>query len=195
MRKLIIQVQTSIDGFVAEKNGKTDWAVWNWSHEWTWDAKLRKYHNDLTASIDCILMGRKMAEGGFYDHWIEISKWHTNPQAGFANKLNEVHKVVFTKTLKESKWDNTEIANGDLATEINKLKNASGKNIIAYGGATFISSIIKAGLFDELHLVINPVAIGTGLPIFDKLNGYLPLSLIKSTSFACGVVVSKYKKR
>ena len=78
----------------------------------------------------------------------------------FAKKMIDTPKIVFTKTLKKSQWPNTDIATGDLTDEISKLKNMKGKDIIVYGGASFDSSLIRAGLTDEFHLFINPVAIG-----------------------------------
>lgn len=65
MRKLTLEVQMSVDGYIAEKNGNTDWMVWNWGDEWNWDDELKKYHTDLTKSVDGILLSRKMAEAGF----------------------------------------------------------------------------------------------------------------------------------
>ncbi len=90
-----------------------------------------------------------------------------------ADRINSTHKIVFTKTLETFDlevvaWGNTVLAKGDLAEEINKLKNQNGKDIIVYGGATFVSSLIKAGLIEEYHLFINPTAIGYGLRSSNK---------------------------
>src|SRR5882762_3327444 len=106
MKKLILEVQMSVDGYIADKNGKTDWMLWNWGDEWNWDIELRKYHNDITASVDCILLSRKMAEEGFIHHWANMAEKNDNPQYGFANKIKETYKVVFTKTLNKSEWAN-----------------------------------------------------------------------------------------
>jgi dihydrofolate reductase len=195
MKKLILQVQTSLDGYVADRNGKSDWMIWNWGNEWNWDEKLKKYHTDVSASIDTVLLSRKMAQEGFIDHWNKISKASDNPQSGFAGSIDKAYKVVFTKTLEKSQWPNTILAKGDLTEEVNKLKNSGGKNLIAYGGATFASSLIATGLVDELHLITNPVAIGSGLSIFNKLNAPLPFSLIDSTAYPSGIVVLKYRKK
>ncbi|EFH83437.1 dihydrofolate reductase family protein [Ktedonobacter racemifer] len=195
MRKLILQMQMSVDGYVADENGQTDWMVWNWGEEWNWDAELRRYHNDVAASMDCVLLSRKMAQEGFIHYWATVAEKHDNPQSGFARKITEAQKVVFTKTLNMSEWHNTVLAKGDLAEEVNKLKNISGRNIITYGGATFASSLLQAGLVDELHLIINPSILGSGLPIFDKIRGAQRLSLIHSASYKGGIIVSQYKSR
>jgi dihydrofolate reductase len=188
MRKLKLQVQISVDGYIADKDGKTDWMVWNWGDDWTWDAELRKYHNDVVASVDCILLSRKMVEGGgFIQHWATMAEKHENPQSRFASHINKTHKVVFTKTLKKSEWDNTVLAKGDFVDEINKLKNQNGKDIIVYGGATFVSSLIKAGLIDEFHLLVNPTALGDGMTIFKELDTKSNLILATSASYGCGI--------
>ena len=195
MRKLILQVQMSVDGYIADKNGKTDWMLWNWGDEWNWDIELRKYFNNITESVDCILLSRKMAEEGFIHHWAIMAGKHDNPQHEFANKIKETSKVVFTETLDKSKWDNTVLAKGHITEEVNKLKNMPGQNIIAYGGATFASSLIKSGLVDEFHFIINPVALGGGLSIFQTMTSTLNLSLVNSTSYTCGIVVLKYVRK
>lgn len=192
MRKLKLQVQMSVDGYIAETNGKTDWMIWNWGEEWTWDDELKKYFNDLTASVDCILLSRKMAEEGFIAHWAKTAENPNGPQYGFAKNITDAHKVVFSRTLDKSKWNNTDIARGGLAGEINKLKNQKGKDIIVYGGATFVSSLIKERLIDEFYLFVNPTALGNGMTIFKELDSKRNLTLIKSKSYDCGIVVLKY---
>ena len=84
---------------------------------------------------------------------------------------------IFTKTLIKSEWDNTVLAKGDLVTEVNKLKNQNGKDIIAYGCGKFVSALIKENLIDELHLFINPSIIGNGMPIFRDVKVRLACSM------------------
>jgi len=162
MRKLKLQVQISIDGYIAGVNGEMDWITWSL------DNAILKYISDLNKDIDCILLGRVLAEG-FIPHWKMEATDPTkkrdfvkemSEQYDFAKKMHETKKVVFTKSLKNSEWENTVLATGDLATEINTLKNQHGGDIVAYGGAAFVSSLIKTGLIDEFHLFVNPVSIG-----------------------------------
>jgi dihydrofolate reductase len=193
MRKLKLQVQISVDGFIADNNGKTDWMIWNWGPQWTWDNELQKYFEDLTASIDCVLLSRKMAVEGFIDHWAKMAD-SKNSQSAFAKKIADAHKVVFSKTIKKSKWDNAEIAGGNLKTEINKIKKQKGKDIIVYGGASFLSSLIKTNLIDEFHLFVNPTALGSGMPIF-KEAGKLSLDLVNAKSYSCGIAVLIYEPK
>jgi dihydrofolate reductase len=102
-------------------------------------------------------------------------------------------KIVFSKALSESTWDNTEVNNGDLTTEINKIKSQDSKDIIMYGGAGFAASVIKAGLIDEFHLFVNPAAAGKGMAIFNTIDGARQLKLIKATPLQNGIVVLCYE--
>ncbi len=178
----------SIDGCIAGPNGEMDWLVWNW------DDKLKKYVDELTESVDTILLGRKMTDG-FISYWSDVISRPDDRSYGFAKKMIETPKVVFTKTLNKSNWINTDIATGDLTDEIIKLKNRNGRDMIVYGGATFDSSLIKAGLIDEFHLFINPAAIGNGITIFKDLNEIQKFTMVNSIAFECGIVLICYEAR
>ena len=176
----------SVDSYIAGPNGEMDWMVWNW------DDKLKNYVFELTEPVDTIILGRKMTDG-FVSYWSDVMTKPDDPSSidrshAFAKKMIETPKVVFTKTLKKSQWANTDIATGDLTDEITKLKNQKGTDIIVYGGASFDSSLIRAGLIDEFHLFINPVAIGNGMTIFKDLNEIQKFDLLKSVAFDCGIV-------
>ena len=188
MRKLKLQVQMTIDGFIAGPNGEMDWMVWNW------DDNLKQYVSGLLEPVDCIVLGRKLAEG-FIPHWGNVANNPEDPEYTAGQKFTDTHKVVFTKTLEKTAWNNTVLEKGDLIDEITKLKKQDGKDIIAYGGATFVSALIKEGLIDEYHLFVNPTAIGNGMPIFKELNSIQHLTLAKSTSFDCGIVVLHYEAK
>jgi dihydrofolate reductase len=185
MRKLKLQVQMTVDGYVAGPKGELDWMVWNW------DNKLKAYVNELTEPVETILLGRKMTDG-FISHWSNVLTKPADPDYASAKKFIDTPKIVFTKTINKSRWVNTTLAKGDYIDEIKKLKNAKGSDIIVYGGATFVSSLIKARLIDEYHLFVNPIAIGIGMTIFKNLDDRLNLTLVKSIAFDCGIVVLNY---
>ena len=188
MRKLKLQVQMSIDGFIAGPNGEMDFMVWNW------DDELKQYVTDITEPVDCIILGRKLAEG-FIPHWANVAANPDHPEFAAGKKFTDTPKVVFTQTLNQSAWENTVLAKGSLVDEITKLKKQNGQDIIAYGGATFVSALIKQGLIDEFHLFINPTAIGNGMTIFKALTGKQNLALVKSTAFDCGIVGLNYRPK
>ena len=186
MRKLKLQVQITIDGFVAGPNGEMDWMT---SEA---DDEVEAVMNALTDSSDTILLGRKMNDG-FVDFWTSVLDTPESPVYAFAQRMIDTPKIVFSKTVKESKWANTTVANGDLVEEIEKLKQQDGKDIVVYGGATFVSNLIKENLIDEFNLFINATAIGSGLTIFSKLEGNLRLELTNSQRFECGEVLNTYQ--
>lgn len=169
----------SVDGYIAGPGGEMDWMVWDW------DDALKNYVASITAPVDCIILGRKLAEGF-------IPYWAANTNEEGAEKMNNTSKVVFTKTLDQSAWDNTILAKGELVDEITRLKKQPGNDIIVYGGATFVSALVKEGLIDEYFLLINPAIISNGLAIFNTVDSQQKLILVKATSFDCGIVALNY---
>lgn len=186
MRKLKLQVQISIDGYVAGPNGEMDWMEWNW------DDELKSYVNNLTNPVGTILLGRKIADG-FISHWESVMEKPSDPQFAFAKKMVETPKVVFTRTLTESSWKNTVLGKGDLGAEIDKLKKQEDEtDIVVYGGAAVVSSLIQEGLIDEYHLFVNPAVIGKGLSLFGDLDEQRKFVLKEATPFSCGIVGLHY---
>ena len=187
MRKLKLQMQVSVDGYVAGPNGEMDWMVWDW------DDELKNYVKEITAPVDCILLGRVLAEG-FIPHWAAAAT-SADPKENndFAQIMHNTHKVVFSKTLKQSKWNNTDLASGKIEEEVDKLKNNSGKDLITYGGAGLASSLIKLGLIDEYHVFVNPAVLGTGMPIWKEVQNQAKLKLIKTSTSKTGIVVLCYE--
>ncbi len=185
MRKLKLQMHITLDGYVAGPNGEADWMVRS-------DEGFQRVES-LIDSSDTILMGRKMT-GGFMSYWENIvTNQPESPQFNFAKKMLDTPKVVFSRTLNESVWTNTVLAKGNLADEIDSLKNESGKDILVYGGADFVASLIKENLIDEYNLFISPILLGEGMRIFDKLDTRRKLSLIESDSYECGLSVLRYQ--
>ncbi len=184
MRKLKLQVQMSIDGFIAGPNGETDWMVGNW------DGELKKYVYNLTRPVDCIVIGRNLA-GNFIDSWQD--RHRENSEDVFARKMVDTPKLVFSRTLNTITWKNTKLVKGDLYEEILRMKKKNGKDIIAYGGVIFLSSLIKTGLVDEYNLFINPVVLGDGKSIF-RDSEFARFNLVYSTSFDCGITALCYTR-
>jgi dihydrofolate reductase len=194
MRKLKLQVQITVDGYVGGPNGDHDWRTWNW------DDKLKAFAYPLRDVCDTILLGRKLAEV-FIPHFEDTVN---NLQAknadkaldekyAYANRMVSMPKIVFSKTIKTFDGKNVSVENGDLVTAIKNLKSKDGKDLIVYGGAGFVSSLIKEGLIDEFNFFVNPVMINKGLRIFDLLEHRQKLSLISATPYECGVAVLTFK--
>jgi dihydrofolate reductase len=157
-----------------------------------WDSEMTKFSIDNLKNVDSILLGRKTAEG-FIPYWREVAKNPKDSLYKLGRPLNDIPKVVFSKKLKTSKWDNATIVKGDVAKEIKTLKKKKGEDIIVYGGDSFVSSLIERGLIDEYDLLVNPVAIGNGQSAFNPLQNNLQLRLVKCKPFACGAVLLHYE--
>jgi dihydrofolate reductase len=182
MRKLKLQMQITVDGFVAGPEGQLDWMTFDM------DERLLACINELTDTSDTILLGRKMTEG-FITYWEQAARQPNSPEYEFAQKMVGMPKVVFSKTLRSVQGQHVRVENGDLVEAVTRLKNEPGKDIVVYGGATFVSSLIDNRLIDELNFFVNPVAIGIGRRVFSTRT---PLRFVKSGSYASGIVVNTY---
>jgi dihydrofolate reductase len=191
MRKLILQMHISIDGFVAGLKGELDWV--NQSR----DDELVNCINELHDPVDCIIMGREMSDG-FVEGWasyLASPDMSDAPARRLARKMVETPKIVFSNTLEKVESENTTLAKGDALQEVSQLKNRSGGDIIVFGGASFVSSLIKQGLIDQYNFLVNPVALGEGMTIFSNLDDKLNLQLVKAKGFDCGVVFLCYEPK
>jgi dihydrofolate reductase len=182
MKKLKLQMQLSADGFVCGPEGQLDWMTW------TWDVRLQDFVRELTGTVDTIVMGRKMADG-FMRHWEAAANNADDPSKPFADLMVGYPKIIFSQTNQSVSGINASMATQPLVETIQDLKQKEGKDIIVYGGAGFVSSLIENNLIDELNLFINPTAIGEGMRIFKRK---VPLELDNSTRYGCGIVVNKY---
>ena len=195
MRKLIMKMSMSVDGFVSGAKGENDWIFK------TGDEESKAWSVGLFWEAGLIIMGRKSFE-------VMAPYWPTET-GPFAAPMNEIPKALFTKkgfkgsdpghttTAEQSaaaaSWAEARIFDGDLAEGIRKLKAEPGKPIVAIGGAGFMRSLIETGLIDEYHLPIHPVALGSGLPTFSDLAIPLYLKLVDVKAFPGGVVVHTYR--
>jgi dihydrofolate reductase len=185
VRKFKLQVQTTVDGYMAGPNSEMDWMTVPWTDD------ISAYIDELTKPVDCIVLGRKLAEGF-------IPAWAAGPpgedQASI-DWMNQTPKVVVSNTLTESPWENATVVGGDLTEAVNKLKEQPGGDMIAYGGSTLVSNLIAKGLLDELHLFVNPTAIGAGMPVFANLDSYQQLRLVTARPFDCGITGLHYEPK
>ncbi len=181
MRRLVLQMGVSLDGLIAHP-GEARAAGPEAPPE---DPALKARKLGWIRDAGLHLMGRTTYEemAGF---------WPTSDDA-YAKPMNELPKVVFSKTLTTADWPQTTIASGDLADEISALKREPGKDLIAWGGATFAQSLTRLRLVDEYRLVHQPVALGDGLPLFAGLTAPMVLDLIEARAYADGSVLHVYR--
>ncbi|MEV0294332.1 dihydrofolate reductase family protein [Nocardia sp. NPDC050710] len=185
MRKLKLQVQTTVDGYMSGPNGEMDWMTFPWTDD------ITAYIGALTEPVDTIVLGRKLAEGF-------IPTWASGPEGEDQESIdwmNNTPKVVISNSLTESPWDNATVAGGDLAEIIGKLKSLPGGDIIVYGGGTLVQNLLAANLIDDLHLFVNPTAIGAGLPVFAATGVDQSLQLAAATPFDCGITALHYQPK
>lgn len=180
MRKLVLQMSMTLDGYVASDREHPGMGV-------SEDAELVRWKLDRVSKAGAHLMGRVTYQE-MASHWPHSSSPYAAP-------MNDIPKVVFSKTLIDASWSVTRIARGDLAEEIAGLKEEAGGDLIAYGGARFAASLAARGLVDEYCLPIQPLAVGRGQALFAELSSVLHLDLVEARSFACGVVVHIYRPR
>lgn len=180
MRQVVLQMSMSLDGYVASDREHPGMNVPE-------DAELVSWKLERVAKAGAHLMGRVTYQ--------EMAAHWPHSTAPYAAPMNDIPKVVFSKTLNEASWPVTRIARGNLAAEIAALKEEPGPDVIAYGGASFAAALAAQGLIDEYCLPIQPLAIGRGHPLFAQLSAAQHLELIEANSFACGVVVHIYRPR
>ncbi len=180
-RKIKLQVQMTVDGFVAGPEGQLDWMTRNL------DEGVIARIVEITDSSDTILLGRKMTDG-FINYWEAVQP--DSPEYIFARKMVDTPKVVFSKTLTRVEGKNVRVESGDLVQAVTRLKDQRGKDIVVYGGATFVSALIERDLIDELNIFVNPVAIGQGMRIFKDRKA---LRLTGSQRYASGIVINTYE--
>lgn len=184
MRKLKLQVHMTIDGFAARTNGQNDWVFSSGP-----DAAGFQRLIDLANTCDTLLVGHHMAPI-FLGHWQKMADSEgENQQKTFGQTIVNMRKIVFSRTQTTTGVQGTELQNGDLAQAIQVLKNEPGKDIIVYGCGEFVVELVNNNLVDEYYIIVNPVAIGSGISIFKEEK---MLKLESSTAFNNGKVLNKY---
>jgi dihydrofolate reductase len=179
MRKVILSMSMSLDGYVASDRQHPgalpeDDELVQWRLDW------------MSGAAGAHLMGRTTYQ--------EMATFWPKSEHSYAAPMNDIPKIVFSKTLRDSEatWPTTRIARGDLATEIAAIKEEPGPDVIAWGGATFAAALAATNLIDEYRLAVQPVAVGSGQPLFGRLPAPQYLTLVQARPFACGVVVHIY---
>jgi dihydrofolate reductase len=188
MRRVLLLEHVSLDGFVGGPNGEMDWV--RFQDEALWDEV-----SAFTARSDTAIYGRvtfQMMESywptvaekpGASRHDIEHSRW-----------ANAVTKLVFSRTLDHSDWENTRFVKSDVAGVIGEMKSQPGKDLLMLGSPSLARDFLAQDLIDELWLSVNPLILGAGIPLFDGRAARTGLELVKSRQFSNGVVGLHYAK-
>jgi dihydrofolate reductase len=183
MRKLAVFNNVTLDGYFVTMNGDMSWA-----HKQ--DAEWNAFVQGNASGGGELLFGRITYE-------MMASYWPT-PHAiknfpVVAEGMNNLPKVVFSRTMDKASWSNTKLVKGDLAAEVRKMKKEPGKDMVILGSGSIVSQLAQQGLIDEYQVAVNPIVLGKGRTMFDGIKDKLTLKLTKTRPFANGSVVLCYE--
>jgi dihydrofolate reductase len=183
MPKLVAYNSVSLDGYFTDANGDMSWA-----HKK--DPEWQAFVSENASGGGQLLFGRIT-----YD--LMASFWPT-PLAAQSNpivveRMNSLRKFVFSTTLDKVSWNNTTLLKGDLTTEVRKLKQEPGPNMVIMGSGSVVAQLADAGLIDEYQIVLNPLVVGNGRTLFEGVKKRLPMKLTRSRAFDNGNVVLFYE--
>lgn len=182
MRRLIYSFQVSLDGYIADRDGKID--------ALTPDDEVHRFHNEQAREVGVHLYGRRLYETMRFWETVESDPEAPGTMLEFAAIWKATEKIVFSRTLNEVDAGMT-LARGEPAEEVARLKAEDGGDI-SVGGAGLAAGLVERGLVDEYRLVTYPVVFGGGTPFFPALEAPLELELAETRAFASGVVYSRY---
>ncbi|MEX0647947.1 MAG: dihydrofolate reductase family protein [Balneolaceae bacterium] len=191
MKKIFLHIMISLDGFIEGPDKELDWHFV--------DREFEEYSNNMLRSIDGILIGRKVYQL-FVDYWPAAAE---NPSGAAdpsdpslhieaAHLLNELPKYVVSTTMEKAEWNNSHIISGNIFEELTRLKKGEG-NIALFGGASLVSSMMEMNLIDEYRLIVNPVLLGGGTPLFNGGYKRSALKFMDLIKFKSGAVAYTYK--
>lgn len=188
MRKIIVTMWMTLDGFIAGPNEEMDWIGE------IYDEAMGNYEFDLVNAADTLILGRKTYES-FAGAWPKVPD---NPQASkgeveYAHRVNAMRKIVFSKTLSNAEWNNSTLLKEIVPAEIENMKQEPGSDMVIYGSASVVRALTNLGLIDEYQLLIHPVALGSGKPLFQGIERRLKLKLVQSRTHPSGVAVHYYQ--
>jgi dihydrofolate reductase len=179
VRKVIVSNVASLDGFFETPDKKLDFVVL--------DEEFFDYAKAMLRAADTLLFGRAT-----YQHM--ANHWPSAPADEIADKMNSLPKVVFSRTLQTVEWKNSRLVKGNAAEEVSRLKQLPGKDMVVLGSATIASSLLQVGLVDEYRVILQPVLLGSGTPLFKDVTKRIQLKLISAKAFGSGVVLLSYQR-
>jgi dihydrofolate reductase len=186
MRKLAVFNTTSLDGYFTDANNDMSWA-----HGVNEDVEWNQFvQGNASAGESMLVFGRVTYE--------MMAKSWTTPEAmqrmpEIAKRMNSLPKIVFSNSLKEATWENTQLITGDAVNEMRQLKNESGDSLTILGSGKLIASLTQAGLIDSYQLVVKPIVLGAGRTIFEGVTGKPTFKQTASRTFKNGNVVLNYE--
>ncbi|MGO4545467.1 dihydrofolate reductase family protein [Paenibacillus sp. 2TAB23] len=186
MRKLVLFMHVSLDGYASDSNGGLDWIPYN--------EEIEKYAKEVVAEVGSPVYGRttyRMMES----YWPTVLD---NPNASthsmeHAKWVQDVKKIVISGSMDKAEWNNTMLIKDNIAEEIKALKEQSGKNLVIFGSPGAAKTLLELGLIDEFLLTICPVVLGGGKSVFDGCGEKIKLKLLSSRTFKSGIIATRYE--
>src|ERR1700704_813352 len=173
MRKLIMWNLVSLDGFF---EGAKSWDL-GW-HDSVWGEELERLSIDQLNSADTLLFGRATYEG--------MASYWPSAKGEVADLMNQIRKVVFSRTLEKASWNNTRLVKGNAEEEVAKLKKQPGKDLLIFGSANLSTTLIRHRLIDEYRLCLAPIVLGRGTPLFKASSETMKLKLLETRPLKSG---------
>ncbi|MEU8154173.1 dihydrofolate reductase family protein [Micromonospora sp. NPDC048986] len=186
MRKIVVSMWTTLDGFVAGPDDEMDWLLL--------DDHLQKYERDLVDKAGSLMLGR-VTHADFAGHWPLVAQDPDQPDdvRGYAQRLDALEKIVVSASGDTATWGDSRRLTHIEPDEITQLKRDPGGDIVVYGSLTLIRSLANLRLIDEFHLLVHPLYLRRGKALFDGDQPPARLELVSVEPFASGVVLLKYR--
>jgi dihydrofolate reductase len=182
MRKLYLFDMITLDGFFEGPNREIEWH--------NVDEEFNDFAIEQLGSTDILLFGRVTYEL-MAGYWPTATAIKNDPT--IAGRMNSISKIVFSKTLQQADWHNTRLIRENPAGEISILKQQPGKDIAIFGSAELATGLRELDLIDEYRIMVNPVVLGSGKPLFKGIHDKLKLRLLKTKTFGSGNVLLYYQ--
>jgi dihydrofolate reductase len=181
MRKVIMWNMLTLDGFF---EGPESWDI-DW-HEYVWGDELEQFSLQQLKSVGALLFGRVTYEG--------MAAYWTSATGEIADFMNSIPKVVFSKTMERTDWNNSRLVKTSAEEEVARLKRQPGRDLFIFGSANLTASLTRQGLIDEYRLGLNPLVLGDGNPLFKQSPDRMKLKLLEARPLKSGVVILRYER-
>jgi dihydrofolate reductase len=184
MRKLIVFNMMSLDGFIADRKGDMSWAH---RQDQEWNSFVAG-----NAGGEVLLVFGRVTYDMMASYWPTAMARENAPLV--ARRMNELEKLVFSRTMEKASWQNTTLARGDLVEEVKRLKQQAGADMVILGSASIVRQLTDAQTIDEYQIAVSPVALGGGTSMFHNLSDKANLKLLASRTFKNGNVFLTYQR-
>jgi dihydrofolate reductase len=186
MRKIVLFLHQSLDGYCATLEGGLDWVPYNEGFE--------KYAEQVVQTVGVQLYGRKTYEM-MKSYWPTVlndaaASQHEREHAAW---IEDIEKIVFSTTLQDAGWNNTRVIGTNVEEEVKKLKEGEGKDLVIFGSPTLARSLMEMNLIDEFRFTVSPVILGSGITFIRSIEKRVNLELVSTEQIAGGIVTLHYK--